>query len=88
MRTWVDDETVPRDAVRDKRWVMRCDVERADGSRCPTTTEPEPSQPDLHRLAREGWFIAEKSGDVCPDCLAHGYVPSARPHPRVMGGQR
>ena len=83
-REWVDDaKAVPGD----RRWVMRCDVQRPDGSRCPTQGEPSAHQPPLTDYARAGWFIANLSGDVCPDCLARGYRPSSTPHP-VMRGVR
>lgn len=67
-RQWVDDgKKVPID----KRWVMRCD-HVVTGRRCATTTAPESVQPDLARLAAEGWHIARLSGDICPACLAAG----------------
>ena len=83
-REWVDDmKPPPRRGpdTRDKRWVMRCDVLRPNGSRCPTTGEPSATQPSLVRYAADGWFIAQTHGDVCPSCLTKGYVPMAQPHP-------
>ena len=83
-REWVDDmKPPPRRGpdTRDRRWVMRCDVERANGSRCPTEGEPSRDQPPLEDYAEAGWFIANLHGDICPDCLAKGYQPSREPHP-------
>lgn len=37
-------------------------------------------QPPLSDYARDGWFIADFHGDVCPSCLAKGYQPMSRPH--------
>lgn len=56
MRQWVSET--------DHRWVMACDVRD-----CPVTSEPFPAgrQPDLSIFAERGWFIAKKSGDMCPE---------------------
>jgi hypothetical protein len=83
-REWVDDmKPAPRRGpdTRDRRWVMRCDVRRADDSRCPTEGEPSREQPPLEDYAGAGWFIAKVHGDICPDCLAKGYQPRSEPHP-------
>jgi hypothetical protein len=82
-REWVDDmKPRPRRGpdTRDRRWVMRCDVERPDGSRCRTEGEPSRTQPPLEDYAAAGWFIALVHGDVCPACLARGYEPRSAPH--------
>ena len=78
-REWVDDAK-PRPV--DKRWVMRCD-RYVDGRRCPTTSEPFVRQPPLGPFVELGWFVADCHGDVCPTCLAAGYVPTVKPH-RLM----
>lgn len=57
MRTWISDT--------DPRWVMRCDVPG-----CPATSEAFDREPPLTLFADRGWFIAPKSGDMCPACLA------------------
>lgn len=77
-REWVDDAMK---RPRDKRWVMRCDVIHPSGQRCRTEGEPSPTQPDLETYSGQGWYIAAVHGDICPACLAAGYVPSAAPHP-------
>ena len=79
-REWVDAaKPAPRRGpdTRDRRWVMRCDVgEFGAGPRCPTESEPQRREPDLDIFIVEGWFIAEKAGDICPVCLAAGVKPS------------
>ena len=96
-REWVDDHMpAPRRGPdrRDKRWVMRCDcwqdhgVDRTKGAvllRCPTEGEPSIEQPELKQYAEAGWFIAELSGDRCPDCLARGHNPTTAPYPLLDG---
>lgn len=66
-REWVSEQ--------DRRWVMVCDQ---DG--CATRSEPFPKQPDLETFQDRGWFIAMKSGDICPACLARGIEPKGEPH--------
>jgi len=78
-REWVDAEK--RKPV-DRRWVMRCDLNSfGPDARCTTESEPRRDVNDLslERFAAEGWFIAEKHGDLCPKCLAEGHVPSCAP---------
>ena len=86
-REWVDDrKPAPRPGrpdTRDKRWVMRCDTYHPSGKRCTTEGEPSPHQPDLKIYVDAGWFIGKTWGDMCPRCLASGYVPPAEPH-RLM----
>lgn len=82
-REWVDDmKPRPRRGpdTRDKRWVMRCDARSPYGARCRTEGEPSHDQPSLTEYAAAGWFIAEVHGDICPDCLAKGVKPTAKPH--------
>jgi len=83
-REWVDD--LKKKPI-DKRWVMRCDVGLFDSTRTRCTTESEPSwsQPELWQFAAQGWFIADKHGDVCPVCIAEGILPKDKPH-RIMAG--
>lgn len=78
-REWVDDA---KPKPKDKRWVMRCDVGLFDPTRdrCPTVSEPSVAQPELWQFAADGWFIAKLHGDVCPACMAEGYVPRKAPH--------
>lgn len=82
-RAWVDD--MKKKPV-DKRWVMRCDVISPSGRRCKTTSEPELSQADLplDRFQDEGWFVARNFGDLCPSCLAAGYLPWAVERSRAL----
>lgn len=83
-REWVDDmKPLPKRGpdTRDKRWVMRCDVTRDDGSRCPTEGEPSKRQPPLREYRDAGWFIAAVHGDICPTCLASGEMPWTDPYP-------
>lgn len=76
MRGWVSET--------DHGWVMRCDTERANGSRCPTSSEAFDGQPDLAIFIERGWSIGQKSGDICPACLSRGYVPTSARH-HLMG---
>jgi len=81
-REWVDDA---KRNPKDKRWVMRCDVGLFENyARCATVSEPSVSQPELWQFAADGWFIAEKHGDVCPACLAAGVAPMTAAH-RLSG---
>ena len=87
-REWVDDlKPGPKRGkpdLRDKRWVMRCDVTHYDPSRpdwsqrCTTEGEPCFAQPMLEEYLEKGWFIADPHGDVCPKCLASGHIPKAK----------
>ena len=84
-REWVDDlkpgPNRGKPDLRDKRWVMRCDVRHYDSRRpdwsrrCSTEGEPSIGQPPLKQYAEAGWFIAHTHGDVCPKCLAAGSIP-------------
>ena len=76
-REWVDDRKAN---PFDKRWVMRCDTIHASGQRCTTEGNPSMVQPDLELYVRLGWHIGQVYGDMCPLCLAAGYVPSSSPH--------
>lgn len=79
MRTWVDDR---KKRPVDKRWVMRCEGKPA-GMECTTTSEPFETQPDLEVFRDRGWFIAAKSGDLCPSCREAGLERGHEPH-RIM----
>lgn len=83
-REWVDDA---KKKPVDKRWVMRCDVglfgRAGQSTRCATESEPSVRQPELWQFAAEGWFVADKHGDVCPVCVAAGIEPWDQPN-RVM----
>ena len=46
----------------DRRWVMHCDAG------CGTTAPCANDRSGLLSLARAGWFIAKRSGDLCPSC--------------------
>lgn len=85
-REWVDDaKPAPRSGLdrRDKRWVMRCDCwhldhgrdEKGRANRCTTEGSPSATQPPLRLYLEDGWFIAQSSGDKCPNCLSVGHLP-------------
>ncbi|WP_016693296.1 hypothetical protein [Rhodococcus rhodochrous] len=57
------------------KWRMYCDE-----TTCETCSEPFDTEPPLNLFVDRGWFIAELWGDVCPDCLGHGLMPTAKPH--------
>lgn len=80
MLTWVDDR---KKKPVDKRWVMRCDG-TPGGRACSAVSEPFASQPDLRVFRDRGWFIAERSGDLCPACREAGLAMGVIPH-QVMG---
>lgn len=82
-RTYVDDR---KKKVRDKRWVLRCDVGSAGDStrgRCPTVSDPSLDPPELWQFAAQGWFISAVFGDICPPCLAEGIAPRGDPAARA-----
>lgn len=84
-REWVDDHKPPPRRgpdTRDKRWVMRCDRNIfGPDPRCTTVSEPSTTEPPLAPFIDQGWHIAARFGDICPDCLAAGHHPTSEPHP-------
>lgn len=76
-----------RDKGKDGLWSMICDLKG-----CGTRSEGFPEQPPLDLFQERGWFIAAKSGDICPACLAKGVRPTAEPYrgivPVVMSGEK
>ena len=67
MRAWVSEKT--------RRWAMFCDE-------CGHHSDERATQNDLPlaEFAASGWFVAAKSGDLCPTCRRTKGVVGREPH--------
>jgi hypothetical protein len=45
-----------------------------DGEGCQNRSQLHARRPTLLSIAEAGWFVAEKCGDRCPECVAAGLM--------------